>query len=182
MEEEEDEEDIQEGGSGRGDRAVEEEEVGCERVDMTNLNTNEECSKDHSDLFGYRSSMNIRTREKPLFPAPIYSPKMSWKPKRSQPLNLPDPMTYVVWRPKKPLINACHITRSGAASNHFTHHYATDRTPTLRLFDCTSSPAWGANAPIRPDDSMSRPTLRPTNHLTMVRRSHDATWPTDLWQ
>jgi len=79
-EEEEDEEDLedeQEGGSVKGDRAGEEEEVGCERVDMNNLEMDEERNKDRLDSFGCRNSMNIRTRERSLFSTPIYNPKMS---------------------------------------------------------------------------------------------------------
>jgi len=81
-EDEEDDEDEQEGGSGRRDRAGEEGDVGREWVDMTNLKTNDECSKDRLEPFECRSSMNIRTREEPLFQAPIYSPKTSRNPKR----------------------------------------------------------------------------------------------------
>jgi len=80
-EDKEDEEDEQEGGSRKGDQAGEEEDVGRERVDMTNFKTNEEGNKDRSESFGCRSSMNIRTCEKPLFPTPIYSSKMSRNPK-----------------------------------------------------------------------------------------------------
>jgi len=78
-EDEEDEEDKEEGGSTKGDRTREEE--GCERVDMTNLKTNEKGSEDCSDPFGCRSSMDIRMRKESVFPTPIYSPKMSQKSK-----------------------------------------------------------------------------------------------------
>ena len=80
-EDEKDEEDEQEGGSGRWDRAGEEEDVGREWVDMTNLKTNEECNKDRSEPFQYWRLVSIRTREKSLFPAPIYSLKTSQNPK-----------------------------------------------------------------------------------------------------
>jgi len=49
---------------------------------MTNLKMDEKWSTNRSDSLGYRSSMNIRTREKPLFPTLIYSPKMSQNPNR----------------------------------------------------------------------------------------------------
>jgi len=81
-EEEDDDDDEQEWGSGRGDRAGEEEEVGWEWVDMTNLGTDDDSSKDHSDALGCRNSINIKMCKRPLLPTHIYSPRTSRKPKR----------------------------------------------------------------------------------------------------
>jgi len=125
--------------------------------------------------------MTIMKREKPLLAMPIYSPKMTRKPKRHKNLNhwICLIQRSTSFGAQNPLINARHITRSDAASSHFTHHHITDRKLVLRLFGCTSSRAWGASVQVRLDDSLSRPTLEPSNHPTTTRRPRDDTWPTD---
>ena len=149
---------------------------------MTNLKTNEEVREDCSDSFGCRSSMNIRTREKPLFPTPIYSLKMSQNLKRHKILTVG-----FVWSngphrlaPKKTprKCTSHHPLRRCFQSLHPSlHHRSNPNSQTFRLYQLSSL---GASVPVRPDDSVSRPTLGPVNNLTMETGSHDVTWPTAL--
>ena len=175
-EDEEEEEDEQEGGTGRRDRAGE-KDVGREWVDTTNLKTNEECNKDCSETFGCRNSMDIRTREKPRFPALIYNSKMSWNPKHHKISTVGSAWSNSPCRlaPKKPPHKCTShqpLKRRFQSPHPSLHHRPKPNAHTLRLYQLSSL---GASAPVRPDDSVSQSALRSVNHLTIVRRSHDDT-------
>ena len=134
---EEEEEVEQEGGSGRGDRAAEEEDVGREWEDMTNLGQAKKATQiDYSRLGIGAQCISGSVRSHYWHPLFIARRRLG-SPNVTKISTVGSPWSN--GPPKNPLINACHITRSGAASSHFIHHHTTDRNPTLRLFGFTSS-------------------------------------------